>query len=67
MLRGNLIPGKELSLMNLLHGEHYLEIIGDLKTASNNLKTKSYVEEVLDKGSGAAIVSASMRFLAVAV
>lgn len=60
MFLGNLIPGKELSLMNLLHGEHYLEVIGDLKTTSNKLKTKSYVEEILDKGSGAAVVSASM-------
>ncbi|KAI4468548.1 dehydrogenases short chain [Holotrichia oblita] len=50
------IPGKEVSLEKILHGEQYLEILGDMKP-SGRLTTKVEVAEVLDKGSGALIVS----------
>ncbi|KRT82416.1 dehydrogenase [Oryctes borbonicus] len=50
------IPGKEISLEKVLHGEQYLEILGSMKT-SGRLTTKVEVVEVLDKGSGALIVT----------
>lgn len=52
------IPGKEVSLANIVHGEHYLEILGDLKT-SGRLTTRVEVADVLDKGSGAVIITNS--------
>ncbi|KAK9687304.1 SCP-2 sterol transfer family [Popillia japonica] len=50
------IPGKEVSLEKILHGEQYLEILGDMKP-SGRLTTKLEVAEVLDKGTGALIVT----------
>nr|XP_022912916.1 peroxisomal multifunctional enzyme type 2-like isoform X1 [Onthophagus taurus] len=49
------VPGKEISLERILHGEQYLEIVGDLKS-SGTLHSKLSISEVLDKGSGALIV-----------
>lgn len=51
----NIIPGRTISLDQVLHGEHYIEFVGDVPT-EGRLISKSSVAEVLDKGSGAAIV-----------
>lgn len=53
------VPGKTVSLENVLHGEHYIEILGDLQ-AEGKLISKTKVVEVLDKSSGAVIVSDGM-------
>ncbi|XP_057653667.1 peroxisomal multifunctional enzyme type 2-like isoform X1 [Diorhabda carinulata] len=50
----NAIPGKDIGLENVLHGEQYIEIVGDLPT-EGKLLSKCKLAEVLDKGSGAAI------------
>lgn len=52
----NVVPGKTVSLENVLHGEQYLEVMDDFsapKTFTNSMNTV----EVLDKGSGAVIVT----------
>uniref|UniRef100_V5GL08 Peroxisomal multifunctional enzyme type 2 n=1 Tax=Anoplophora glabripennis TaxID=217634 RepID=V5GL08_ANOGL len=52
----NAIPGKTVSLERILHGEQYLEIVGDLPQ-EGALVSKTKIVEVLDKGSGAVIVT----------
>ncbi|XP_050306233.1 peroxisomal multifunctional enzyme type 2-like isoform X2 [Anthonomus grandis grandis] len=48
------IPGKEIELSQVLHGEQYLEILGDLPIEGKIIQ-KLKVAEVLDKRSGATI------------
>lgn len=54
----NAVPGKQVSLANILHGEHYIEILGPVP-ADGKLISKPRLVEVLDKTSGAVIVSES--------
>lgn len=51
----NVIPGKQVSLESILHGEHYIELIGPVP-ADGKLNSKVRVVEILDKSSGAVIV-----------
>ncbi|KAJ8937307.1 hypothetical protein NQ314_011946 [Rhamnusium bicolor] len=51
----NAIPGKTVSLGQILHGEQHIEIIGELPQ-EGKLVTKTKVVEVLDKGSGALVI-----------
>lgn len=51
----NAIPGKSISLANILHGEHYIEVLGKLPT-DGKLISKPRIVEVLDKSSGAVII-----------
>lgn len=44
-----------INLASVLHGEQYLEIVGDLPT-EGTLNSDFTIKEVLDKGSGAAVV-----------
>lgn len=60
------IPGKEVSLEKILHGEQYLEILGDMKP-SGRLTTKLEVAEVLDKGTGALIVTNSNPYYEITI
>lgn len=53
-LASNAIPGKEVALEQILHGEQYIEFVGDVPL-EGKLISKASVAEVLDKGSGAAI------------
>lgn len=53
-LAANAIPGKEISLEQILHGEQYIEFVGNVPL-EGKLISKASVAEVLDKGSGAAI------------
>ncbi|XP_050514402.1 peroxisomal multifunctional enzyme type 2 isoform X1 [Diabrotica virgifera virgifera] len=53
---GDIIPGKQVSLENILHGEQYIEIFGDVPL-DGKLTSKSKVVDVLDKGSGAVIIN----------
>ncbi|XP_060663118.1 peroxisomal multifunctional enzyme type 2 [Drosophila nasuta] len=55
-LVGNALPHSSADLTNILHGEQYLEILDDLPTSST-LVTKGKVFDVMDKGSGAVIVT----------
>lgn len=48
------IPGKEISLGQILHGEQYIEFVGELPY-EGSLVSKGRIVEVLDKGSGAAV------------
>lgn len=48
------IPGREISLGQILHGEQYIEFVGDLPQ-EGRLLSKGQIVEVLDKGSGAAV------------
>lgn len=49
------IPGKQINLAQVLHGEQYIEIFDEVP-AEGRLTQKMEIAEVLDKGSGAAIV-----------
>jgi 3-hydroxyacyl-CoA dehydrogenase/3a,7a,12a-trihydroxy-5b-cholest-24-enoyl-CoA hydratase len=53
------IPGKSISLAQVLHGEQYIEFLGNVPRDGKLMSTCSLVE-VLDKGSGAAIVQDGM-------
>lgn len=52
----NAVPGKSISFERVLHGEQYIEIVGDLPQ-EGELVSKTKIVEVLDKGSGAVIVT----------
>lgn len=52
------VPGRTITLDKILHGEQYLELVGDMPL-EGNLFSKSSVVEVLDKGSGAVVVTDS--------
>lgn len=56
------VPGKTVSLEKILHGEQYIEILGDIPQ-DGKLYSKSKVVEVLDKGSGAVIVNNSKSLI----
>ncbi|CAB3362431.1 Hypothetical predicted protein [Cloeon dipterum] len=49
------IPGEDISLANLLHGEQYLEIFEQPAT-NGPLEVRCKVADVLDKGSGAVVI-----------
>lgn len=59
MMSGDIITkalnNDSINLASILHGEQYLEMVGDLPT-DGILESEFTVKEVLDKGSGAAIV-----------
>ncbi|KAL7745770.1 hypothetical protein ACLKA6_009966 [Drosophila palustris] len=50
------LPNTQADLSNILHGEQYLEILDDLPTGGE-LLTKGKVFDVMDKGSGAVVVT----------
>ncbi|XP_026320846.1 peroxisomal multifunctional enzyme type 2 [Hyposmocoma kahamanoa] len=49
-------PGKHADFTNILHGEQYIEFLGDLPGTEGEFTTRSYVAEVLDKGSAAVAI-----------
>lgn len=55
-LVGSALKHTELNLSQVLHGEQYLEVIGDLPT-EGQLKTTGVVVDVCDKKSGAVVVT----------
>ncbi|XP_030624235.1 peroxisomal multifunctional enzyme type 2 isoform X1 [Chanos chanos] len=57
MMEGGLstVPGLNLDLTRLLHGEQYLELFKPLPT-SGTLTSRATIADVLDKGSGAVIL-----------
>nr|CAD7423672.1 unnamed protein product [Timema monikensis] len=59
---GDVFPGKDIDLTKMLHGEQYLEVIRPLET-SGELVSKARVVDVLDKGSGAAILVDGCGFM----
>lgn len=58
----DVVPGKSVNLASILHGEQYVEFLGDLPV-EGVLTNRSKVAEVLDKGSGAAVVHNGKIFL----
>ncbi|EDV99882.1 peroxisomal multifunctional enzyme type 2 [Drosophila grimshawi] len=55
-LVANALPSGNADLSNILHGEQYLEICDEMPT-SGTLLTKGRVFDVMDKGSGAVVVT----------
>lgn len=55
------LPGKQVDFSNILHGEQYLEIVDELPT-SGTLLTTGKVFDVMDKGSGAVVVTNTESF-----
>jgi 3-hydroxyacyl-CoA dehydrogenase/3a,7a,12a-trihydroxy-5b-cholest-24-enoyl-CoA hydratase len=49
------IPGQKLNLMEVLHGEHYLELFRPLP-AEATIISRAEISQVYDKGSGALII-----------
>ncbi|XP_064538687.1 peroxisomal multifunctional enzyme type 2 [Drosophila montana] len=60
-LVSNALPNSGADLSNILHGEQYLEIVDDLPT-SGKLLTKGKVFDIMDKGSGAVVVTSCESF-----
>ncbi|KAF2897650.1 hypothetical protein ILUMI_08517 [Ignelater luminosus] len=56
-----IVPGRPISMTEILHGEQYIEIVTNLPQ-EGTLLSKAKVVEVLDKGSGAAIVQEAESF-----
>lgn len=54
-LVGSALKHTELNLSQVLHGEQYLEVVGELPT-EGQLKTTGIVVDVCDKKSGAVVV-----------
>lgn len=54
----NAVPGKTIELAQVLHGEQYIEFFGKIPI-DGKLISKFGESEVLDKGSGAALVQNS--------
>lgn len=50
------IPGREVDLSKVLHGEQYLELYKKVTPTSGKLTSKFKVSDVLDKGSGAVVL-----------
>lgn len=55
-LVGSALKHTELNLSQVLHGEQYLEVVGELPT-EGQLKTTGTVVDVCDKKSGAVVVT----------
>ena len=55
-------PGLHIDPTQVLHGEHYLELMQPL-SKSGTLTSISTISDVLDKGSGAVIVQDGKQFL----
>jgi len=55
------LPNAQVDFSNILHGEQYLEICDDLPT-SGTLVTSGKVFDVMDKGSGAVVVTNADSF-----
>lgn len=49
------IPGQSVNLMEVLHGEHTLELAGPLPT-SGTITNQAQISQVYDKGSGAVLI-----------
>ncbi|XP_055915705.1 peroxisomal multifunctional enzyme type 2 [Eupeodes corollae] len=50
------LPNSQVDLTNILHGEQYIEILDELPT-SGKLSTYGKVFDVMDKGSGAVVIT----------
>lgn len=55
------IPGLNLNLTEVLHGEHFLAVDGLLPVAAT-VRSEAYIDAVFDKGSGALLVIAVDSF-----
>lgn len=49
-------PGKHADFTNILHGEQYIEFLGDLPGTEGTFTTRCYVADMLDKGSSAVAI-----------
>ncbi|XP_073953716.1 peroxisomal Multifunctional enzyme type 2 isoform X2 [Choristoneura fumiferana] len=49
-------PGKHADFTNILHGEQYIEFVGDYPRTEGTFTTRCYVVDILDKGSSAVAV-----------
>ncbi|GMS82793.1 hypothetical protein PENTCL1PPCAC_4968, partial [Pristionchus entomophagus] len=54
-------PGIQFDLARALHGDHYIELYAPLP-AEGSLRSETRVVDVLDKGSGALIISEITTF-----
>lgn len=58
---GSALKHTEINLSQVLHGEQYLEVVEDLPT-EGELKTTGSVVDVVDKKSGALVVTNCKKF-----
>ncbi|RVE48316.1 hypothetical protein evm_007067 [Chilo suppressalis] len=49
-------PGKHADFTNILHGEQYIEFVGDFPGTEGTFEVRSYVVDILDKGSSAVAI-----------
>ncbi|KAJ0174167.1 hypothetical protein K1T71_010313 [Dendrolimus kikuchii] len=49
-------PGKHADFTNILHGEQYIEFLGDMPGTEGTFTTRCYVADILDKGSSAVAI-----------
>ncbi|XP_030024411.2 peroxisomal multifunctional enzyme type 2 [Manduca sexta] len=49
-------PGKHADFTNILHGEQYIEFVGDFPGTEGAFTTRCYVVDILDKGSSAVAI-----------
>ncbi|XP_063894168.1 peroxisomal multifunctional enzyme type 2 [Helicoverpa armigera] len=53
LVANSMPPGKHADFTNILHGEQFIEFVGDLPGTEGDFKVRSYVVDTLDKGSSA--------------
>ncbi|CAB3257017.1 unnamed protein product [Arctia plantaginis] len=53
LVANSMPPGKHADFTNILHGEQYIEFLGDYPGTEGEFTIRSYVADVLDKGSSA--------------
>ncbi|CAH0401279.1 unnamed protein product [Chilo suppressalis] len=49
-------PGKHADFTNILHGEQYIEFVGDFPGTEGTFEVRSYVVDILDKSSSAVAI-----------
>ncbi|CAK1584587.1 unnamed protein product [Parnassius mnemosyne] len=55
-------PGKHADFTNILHGEQYIEFLGDFPGTDGQFTVRNYVVDILDKGSSAVAIVNSEIF-----
>ncbi|GBP64235.1 hypothetical protein EVAR_21553_1 [Eumeta japonica] len=63
LVSSSMPPGKHADFTNILHGEQYIEFVGDYPGTEGTFNVRCYVADILDKGSSAVAIVNSEIYL----